>query len=77
MGGDLTRQDVLLNAATQKMPLLPGIKHTRTTITSCHGDIWTEGVGVAGAEVKLNDACRVAFEAEVCQQSPAAATARL
>lgn len=59
------------------MPLLLRMKHTPTTITSCHGDIWTEGVGVARAEVKLNDACRVAFEAELCQQSPAAATAWL
>lgn len=59
------------------MPLLLRMKHTRTTITSCHGDIWTEWVGVARAEVKLNDAYKVAFKAEVCQQSPAAATAWL
>lgn len=41
-----------------KMPPLVHMKHTPTTTTSCHGDIWSEGVGGARAEVKLNDACR-------------------
>lgn len=65
------------NLATTKCLLLLRMKHTSTAITSCHGDIWTEGVGVARAEVKLNDVCRVALKAEVCPESPAVAPARL
>lgn len=54
---------------------------TWTTITSRQADTWTEKVGVAQAEVKLNDACRLASNAEIqkCmhQQSPAATVAKL